>query len=213
MLSSSSSVISSTGRITCGRVMDPGRRPLRTSSSCKTASTENCSHWPFPALNLRHLVYGSFREFNLETFLMERRQAQSLQDTNMEMIAPNTTNQWKRKLWLPRLLRKSIKYCRHSHLGGIRESRRKLKNEVSVVKSLDRVPILLNMRNSIVEQNLPNAVCVSKLIPDLQGLLSIRVLNRNIMNLIYMTMLLLKAQALGLIKKFKQKKTLHTWWR
>ena len=77
---------------------------------------------------------------------------------------------------------------------------------MSVVKSLDRLPVLLNIRNSIVEKNLTNVVYVSKLIPDLQGLLSIRGLNRNIINLVYMTMLLIKAQALGLPKNSNSKK-------
>lgn len=49
----------------------------------------------------------------------------------------------------------------------------KLKMLVNVVKPLDRVPILLNLRKSMLERNLTNVVYVSKLLPDLQALLSI----------------------------------------
>ena len=63
MFSNSSSVISSTGRTTWGRVMGPGRRLRGMSSSCITRIKEQRPSWlAFPALPLRSSLCHSFTE-------------------------------------------------------------------------------------------------------------------------------------------------------
>lgn len=82
--------------------------------------------------------------------------------------------------------------------------RENLKNVVSVVKHLDRVQIFLNIRKSTLERNLTKVVlCVKVFTPFASLTKHQKILNRNIINLIYVAMLLFKAQALEIIKEFK----------
>lgn len=64
----------------------------------------------------------------------------------------------------------------------------------------------------ILQRNLTNVIILTKLLPKLQALLGIRksILNRNIINFIYVTVLLFKAQALWIIRELIVERNLQT---
>lgn len=79
---------------------------------------------------------------------------------------------------------------------------RSLINVTSVAKPLQMVHISIDIRSFILARNLTNVMSVAELLLSLQTWVGIRkyILKRNI-NLVYVAVLLLKAEALGIIEK------------